>query len=179
MTYTARAMGWNTSALFVENRTIEDVIRFLPDVFGYEPTGETATGEMATSGAARETLFLRADGDWVEAWDPDLRLLPRIEKIVEGDGPGTLAGTRALMVIFSSVTSSYGFILYEGGVITRKIFYSEGNVIDEYGEALPVEHEVEMPSWGYDEDFVWAVIESVTGRTHDLEAAYQVYAVEI
>ena len=48
----------------------------------------------------------------------------------------------------------------------------------ELGEALAVEHEVEMPSWGYDEDFVWAVIGSITGRTHELEATYQVYAVE-
>lgn len=43
-------MGWNTSALFVRDRTVEEVIGFLPDVFFFEPNGETVSAEEAWAG---------------------------------------------------------------------------------------------------------------------------------
>ncbi|UWP79018.1 hypothetical protein [Dactylosporangium fulvum] len=80
-----------------------------------------------------------------------------------------------LSVVFSSVASTYAFTLFEGGAETRQFVSSEGETVVDEGTPLPVEAGVEIPEWGPDEDFIWAVIEAVTGRGYAADLRYQVY----
>lgn len=175
-------MGWNTSALFVRDRTVDDVIAFLPDVYSYEPTGEVVSSEQAHAGSPGGRLYAAVtptrEASWCELWDPEQRLATRVEKLIELDGPGTLQGTTALAVIFSSVTSTYGFWLFEDGELKRRVMYETGECIDESGDRLPVEDTVEVPSWGHDEDFVWALIASVAEIELDDARSYAVFSVD-
>jgi hypothetical protein len=171
-------MGWNTSALFIKNRTADEALSFLPDVFAYEPAGLRVSAEEAMSGSPRGRIYLRTSGGWCELWDPDQRFAPRVEDIIEIDGSGILAGTTALAVLFSSVLSTYGFWLFEDGKLVRHAVFDSGKPVAAYGTPLPVESELEIPSWGHDEEFVWAVISAVTGSSGELDAVFDVYGVE-
>ena len=105
-------MGWNTSALFVRDRSIDQLIDFLPDVFSFEPS------------------------------------------------------------------STYSFWLYENGVLVRHATFESGNCIEHTGAALAIESKVAIPSWGHDEDFLWAVITAITGLKDDTDQVFAVYSVD-
>lgn len=169
-------MGWNTSALFVAARDTREVIDFLPDVFEYRRTHQKVGGDQATSGIPGDRLYVREIGGWCEVWEPSQRLLPRIEIILE-DAPATLADTKALVIILSSVSSTYGFLLFDDGMLVRKAIYEHGKCKEAFGEPLPFEAEFEPESWGHDEDFAWTALRAVTGRDLDLEGVYEVYEV--
>jgi len=155
-------MGWNTSALFVKDFAIDDVIHVLPDVFEYTPTGRIVDGEHAMSGASQQTLFFAVRRGWCEVWDPDQRFAPRIERLV-ADAGKKLAHTTVLSVLFASVTSTYGFSLYEGGKLVRHAMFESGETKASSGAPLPAEVAAKVPTWGHDESFLWTVIRGVTG----------------
>ena len=170
-------MGWNTSALFVRGRSIDDVLGFLPDVFAYEPTGQEVSADTAWSTTPGARLYLAREGDWCQLWDPDQRFPPRVERIIDTDGPGTLRGTKALAVLFSGVISRYALWLYDDGDLARHVCYHDGEPVERFGDPLPIEAEIEIPSWGPDEDFLWGVIKAVTGLTADIQQRFAVYDV--
>jgi len=168
-------MGWNTSALFVKDRTADQVLSFLPDVFAYEPRGQQVSAEEAMSGSPRGRICLTTSEGWCQLWDPDQRFAPRVEAMIGMDGSGILAGTTALAVLFSSVLSTYGFWLFEDGKLIRHAMFDTGKPVAEYGTPLPVEGEVDVPSWGHDEDFIWSVITAVTDSSGELDAMFDIY----
>lgn len=170
-------MGWNASALFVEQRTVEQLLDFFSGVTDCVPTDRMVTGDEAMSQNEESVLFVRSTGQWVEAWDPHFSLLPSLPDIIESSGAGTLADTTVLLTFFSSIVSTYGFTLYKGGSLARHVIHADGVIVDADGEPLPVEQEVEEPTWGYDEDYVWAVITAVTQTRIDIDAQYQVVAI--
>jgi hypothetical protein len=172
-------VGWNTSALFVENRTLEEVLGFLPDVFSYDPTGETVSALEAWAGSPGDRLYGAVSGGWCQIWDPDQRFAPRVERILETDGAGTLEGTRAVALLFSSVTSTYAFWLYQDGALVRHATFESGKCIQEGGEPLAIESQVALPSWGHDEDFLWAVVTAVTGLDADEDQQFGVFSVDV
>ena len=169
-------MGWNTSALFVRAWTVEQLIDFLPDVFSYEATDEAATAEEAWCGSPGERLYLAEAHGWCQMWDPDQRFAPRLSRMIER--PRDMADTQALAVLFDGVSSTYSFWLYENGELTRQATFESGNCIEQTGTALPIESQVAIPSWGHDEDFLWAVITAVTGLKDDTEQLFNVYSVD-
>lgn len=169
-------MGWNTSALFVAARDTQAVIDFLPDVFEYRRTHQKVGGDQATSGIPGERLYVRELDGWCEVWEPSQRILPRIEFILE-DAPTTLADTKALVIILSSVSSTYGFLLFDDGVLVRKAIYEYGKCREAVGEPLPFEAGFEPASWGHDEEFAWKALREVTGRGPDLQGVYEVFDV--
>ncbi|MFB7867890.1 hypothetical protein [Streptomyces sp. NPDC056069] len=174
-------MGWNTSALFVRDRSSEDVLGFLPDVLEYTPTGEEVAAESAWAGSPGQRLHLSDEGDWCQLWDPDQRFPPRVGLRIERDGPGTLQVTQALAVLFSSITSTYALWLYDEGTLVRHISFRDGEPAQVFGavvaDPLPAEVRAEIPSWGPDEDYLWNVIEAVTGLDNDLDQLFTVYDV--
>src|ERR1043165_7578968 len=116
-------MGWNTSALFIQDASIADAIAALtpavldlaaqtpavPDLATQTPAAQPPAGQTpaalapdgglvgadeATSGLADGVLFAAETGGWVQVWDPSMELVPACEP------PGN-----ALIVVFSSVTS--------------------------------------------------------------------------
>jgi hypothetical protein len=170
-------MGWNTSALFVSERPASDLLRLLPDDVLCVLTDEEVSADQATANLPGGRIYL-ADGDhWSQLWDPDLRFVPGTEKAVE-DGPRRLDGSRLLAVVFSSVASIYGFWVHDDGELVRRAIFQHGEPIDEVGEPLPFESSIEVPSWGHDENFVWSVIQAITGQGYDQDQRYAVHLVE-
>lgn len=153
-------MGWNTSALFARG---EDVLALLP--VPVTATGAVVGMEEATSGLPRGVVFAARDEQWQQLWDPQMRHV--------GDA---LAGRNTLSVFFSSVTSSYGFVLVQDGRLVRQAIYADGELSVGEGEPLPIESQIPIPSWGPDEAWVWAVIEHITGTGYQEEKPFEVYA---
>jgi hypothetical protein len=171
-------MGWNTSALFVMDRSADDLLDFLPDASGYRLTDERVGVEQATSSSPRERLYLADDGTRCQLWDPDLQFVVGVDAMIESGGARFLNGTRALAVIFSSVTSMYGFWLYDDGDLVRRAIYESGELIDSVGRPLPDESDITIPEWGHDEDFVWTMIEKITGLTYSDDQQFAVYTAD-
>lgn len=159
-------MGWNTTALYLKGATADEAVAALTAA---GPTGEWAGADEATSARRDDVLFAGTAGGWAQVWNAAGDLVP----LWEPAGPVT-----ALTVMFGSVASTYGFTLVEGGDVRRQYVFSEGEVVVDEGAPLPVEGAVPIPSWGPDEDFVWAVIEAVTGTGYDEVVRYQAYAPE-
>jgi hypothetical protein len=153
-------MGWNTSALFARG---EDIVKLLPVTA--TPTGAVVTTDEATSGLADAVVFVSRDEEWQQLWDPAMMHLA-----------DAAAGRNSLSVFFSSVSSSYGFMLVQEGEVVRRAIYVDGELTVQDGESLPIEAEIPHPSWGPDEDWVWAIIKDVTGTTYDEERTFEVYA---
>ncbi|MEU0556474.1 hypothetical protein [Dactylosporangium sp. NPDC006015] len=155
-------MGWNTSALFVRGASAADAVGLLASPAVAE--GAPVPADEATSGLADGVLFAAETGGWAQVWDPSMALAPAC------DPPGD-----ALSVIFSSVASTYAFTLSSGGEVVRQLVHADGEAVVDVGAPLPVEATVEIPSWGPDEDFLWAVIEAVTGTGYPASLEFQPY----
>ncbi len=156
-------MGWNTSALFARG---EDILRLLP--VRTAPTGATVPMVEATSGGrSDDVVFVNRDEEWQQVWDPSIMHVA-----------DAAPGQNTLSVFFSSVSSSYGFILVEGGELVRQAIYVDGELAVQHGEPLPIESQIPVPSWGPDESWVWAIIMHLTApTTYDEEKPFDVYAV--
>ncbi|UQA96762.1 hypothetical protein [Streptomyces halobius] len=166
-------MGWHTSALFVRNRSIDDVVGYLPDTFGYEPSSERANGDGAWGCDSGDRLYCTERGGWAQLWDPECRFVPRLEHLIATDGPGPLKETQALAVTFSEVA----FSLYDDGELIRHVAFSGRETVAAHGAPLSVEARIALPSWGPDESFLWSVIEDVTGVEGDFDQLFEVYDV--
>lgn len=156
-------MGWNTTALFLHGASADEAVAALTPA---DPTGEWAGPDEATSASRADVLFAGTAGGWAQVWNAGGDLVPMWRPA----GPAT-----ALIVLFSSVASTYGFTLYEGGDLRRQFVVSEAETVVDDGAALPVESAVQIPSWGPDEDFIWAVVTGVTGTGYDETMRYQAY----
>lgn len=157
-------MGWNTSALFVQGASAADAVAVLAASATLEPGGRLVGADEATSGRPDGVLFVAEVGGWAQVWDPSMDLAPVCEP------PGD-----ALTVVFSSVTSSYAFTLFTAGEVVRELVYVDGGVVVDNGSPLPVEASVDFPSWGPDEDFIWTVIEAVTGSGYQETQPFQTW----
>ncbi|MBB5868275.1 hypothetical protein F4553_001654 [Allocatelliglobosispora scoriae] len=168
-------MGWNTSAVFVADRTPQQALTLLVGDEHADQVGELVTADAATSGLRGDVLYAAQTGGWSQVWDPSMRYAMGIGQAAAGDRIGIAAGTRILTVIFASVSSTYGFEVFDDGALTRAVVYADGEPVVESGEPLPVESTITLPSWGPDEDFVWSVIEAVTGFGHQDEQLFAVH----
>lgn len=100
--------------------------------------------------------------------------MPKAEVLFE-EGPGTLAGTRALAVSFESISSGSAFWLYDDGTLVRRAAYQYNECTASEGTALASEAKKFKR---YDEVFLWAVIQEITGFTFDDDQQpYAVYAI--
>jgi len=153
-------MGWNTSALFVEapRQVVLDAIASLAKLTEHElHFTEASLGKLAPKMAIAEL-----EG-WTELWDPtfEISLSPAHEPLRRAL---SLHG-RVLAVLWSSVASQYGFWLYERGSLVRAVRYDHGEVADQQGAPLPQEADIELPSWGMDEDWAFTILERITPIT--------------
>ncbi|MBU2667159.1 hypothetical protein KOI35_26990 [Actinoplanes bogorensis] len=158
-------MGWNTSVLFVRDRTADEAVDELAIT---EFSGELVEADQATSALKPDALYAADSGGWAQVWNP------RMDVVMgwEPTGPAD-----ALVVFFSSVSSTYGFSLFTNGERTRYYVFAEGVAVEDEGTPLPVEAEIAVPTWGPDEDFLWSIITAVTGLRYDEDLRYRVYPV--
>ncbi|MFG1998337.1 hypothetical protein ACGFNU_04230 [Spirillospora sp. NPDC048911] len=167
-------MGWNTSALFVRDRSVAEVVDGLRDAGNWQATGERVPADEASTQSAGGRLYLAENGGWCH-WDPDQRLVLDIDRLLGLGSLGALKGTRALALLFSSVSSTYGLWVFDDGVLVRSAIHHEGEMVQEFGDPLPVESRLEVPSWGPDEDFLWGVFQEVTDLRFDSGQLFEVY----
>lgn len=145
-------------ACFVEGATPAQAA----ELFGpLHATGEHTDLEMAELDPGE--VFVRRVGDWTELWGGAL-VLPDDAR----------PSTRVLETIFGSTAGVWGFTLHDGPN-TRRWTYSDGQVIEDEGPPLPIESTYRMPTWGIDEDFIFAVIRNVTGVRFDPGASMEIY----
>jgi hypothetical protein len=156
-------MGWNTSALFIQGASTADAVAVLGAATPADGGGLVGADE-ATGGLADGVLFAAETGGWAQVWDPSMQLAPTCEP------PGN-----ALTVVFSSVASTYAFALFTAGEVVRELVHVDGEPVVDTGTPLPVEASVKFPSWGPDEDFLWAVIEAVTGTGYPEDVLFQAW----
>jgi hypothetical protein len=145
-------MGWNTSALFVKGISAAEAVGMLAAAV----PGDEVGSDEATSGMPAGMLFAAEAAGWAQVWDPSMEFAPACSP-----------GGDALTVVFSSVASSYAYTRFVAGEAVRELVYVDAVAVVDRGAPLPVEASVEIPSWGPDEDFLWAVIEAVTGTGYD------------
>ncbi|WP_141719425.1 hypothetical protein [Micromonospora peucetia] len=67
----------------------------------------------------------------------------------------------------------YGFTLVNEGVKVRRAVYTNGELTVDDGEPLSIE--ANIPDPGSDENWVWAIIEHVTGTGYNGNRTFQVY----
>ncbi|GAA4904091.1 hypothetical protein LX16_3729 [Stackebrandtia albiflava] len=161
-------MGWNTGAAFVSSVT-EEVA--LTAVGLTSDPAEWVSADEATGAFATDVVFTSRCGDWTEIWDPELRVTARmLEKSTPVHSGGLLA------VVLSSVSSTYGFAWFQNGEAVRRAVFQDGEPVVSAGAALPVEAEIPIPSWGPDEDYVFAVVRKLTGWDYDPDRRYRRHA---
>ncbi|GAA0525634.1 hypothetical protein GCM10010172_02630 [Paractinoplanes ferrugineus] len=158
-------MGWNTSVLFRQGVTADEAV---DDLAITEFSGELVEAGQATGALKPEALYAADPGGWAQVWNPMMDLVMGWEPT----DPGT-----ALVVFFSSASSTYGFTLFTDGERIRHYVYADGVAVEDEGTPLPAEAEVPVPSWGPDEDFLWSIITAVTGLRYDAQLRYRVYPV--
>ncbi|TDD06588.1 hypothetical protein E1292_14830 [Nonomuraea deserti] len=170
-------MGWNTSALFVRGRSIDEVVGSLPGDAGFVPSGERLSADHAWRHTPGQRLYLAEAGGWCQMWDTDQRISLDVGDLLESGALTTLKGTRALAVLFAGVSGVYGWWLYDDGALVRGVVFQDGEPVVDVGEPLAVESRAGIPPWGPDEDFLWTVINDVTGLTATVDQLFDVYAV--
>lgn len=168
-------MGWNTSALFVRDRTPESLLSLLGTVL-LEPAGEVSA-EEATSSFPADRVYLQSDGAWVQLWDPAARLVLDPDALMTIEATEVLLGTVAFVAGVFAVSDTFGFWYYEDGSLTRAVVFSEGERVEEIGEPLPAETAVVVGPDGVDEDYIFSVAHALTGQTLDLDAPFAAYVV--
>jgi len=158
-------MSWSMSFFAVKDRSIADILQTIGQasvtgaiISGQEalaldlPDGhELALAEIQGWCVVSEPLGVIADseGDWGD-------LLPSFSH-----------GTIALDFYLFGGTGTCTLRLCENGEERRFVFHETGEIREERGAPLPEEATIPMPAWGYDEDWVFAVFEHVTGLTRD------------
>ncbi len=170
-------MGWNTSALFIKNRSVDEVVSLLPDIVADEPTGCSVFADQATSHHPGGRLYLAKTGTWCQMWDPNQHFALDPDMIVTKVGSEFLMNTTVLGVIFSSITDIFGFWLSVNGEVVRQAVFKLGDPVVEHGDPLLVEARLPVPSTGHVE-YLWQIIESETDVTYDLDIPFEIYTVD-
>ncbi len=74
-------------------------------------------------------------------------------------------GTAAMGFFLAGITGTCAFRLCIDGVERRWIMHEARQIVDERGTAILEELGIPMPAWGYDEDWVFTLLERLTGLT--------------
>lgn len=169
-------MGWNTAALLVRDRSADQALTLLGGSDRFRRTGEWVTGDVASSrqlGADR--LAAADDQSWCWLWDPNQQYVPYTYDLTGmAAAAPVLAGTEAFAAMYSSVSTIYGFWLYQDGKLTRRAVFHNGELVDDVGDPLPCESGLGPDDW-FSEDALWTVTSAVTGLSYDHDRQFQVY----
>ncbi|GLU48812.1 hypothetical protein [Nocardiopsis ansamitocini] len=170
-------MGWNTAVLFVRDRSFEDVLTIVDAATAV--AGAQVGEDEAISGSSFDEVYLGRDGRWTVLWDPNqIHVLEAVGQASPGIPPAcAVPGTSVLAAVFSSVSGIYGFWLYDDAEAVRHTMFQDGAPIKDLGRPLDVEVGQPVPDWGPDEDYLWAVITSVTGIVNRAERRFTTYSV--
>ncbi len=163
-------MGYNTASLMIEGVSAADALAVFEAADMFAPAENTAGFEEASSLSLHPNLAVGDVKGWAVFWNASGQILR------SGFPAEVSRGRRSLSCQLSSVDSQYGFSYFVDGVCRRSIVYELNDAIKESGTLLPEEVGFATSSWGPDEDFVFGIIERLTGISlNDLqEASYSV-----
>jgi len=167
-------MGWTTTGFIAANRSLDEVLGALPDVF--TRTGEMVDSEQAMSSVLAPNFAVAQVGSHVVFWDPNGNLAAG--PMGEFARQALSRGGWLLAFTLASVESRYGVRYYVDGALRRGIAYASGRQVEQHGEPLPEEQDIPAPEWGYDEDWVFTLVRKLAGvafRALD-EADYELLA---
>lgn len=139
--------GWKVSGLIIEGVFDPSLLPGSP-----QATGETVDLDLAYS-RSLDYAIARVDG-WTVIADPQFGAF-----FDAGAALALSRTSRALSFLTHSVSATHGFEWYRDGESIRRVIYSQGELVDEYGEALPEEND--HSDW-IDEDFVFEIMWRLT-----------------
>ena len=128
-------MGWNTSVLLAEGKSLADMERALPDVFFV--TERTLGWEEASSTALGQDVALGEVPGWGVLWTPNAGVTT-FPEVLEAASRGA-GGGRALSLVLGGASDYYGFCLYAGGGEVRRLVRERGRPVEQAGVPLPEE----------------------------------------
>jgi hypothetical protein len=163
-------MGYHTNALFVRGASLENLAEHLPDILFIDDDEDNLIDyETASSGSLEPDCAAAVIKGWLVLWDP-LGHLSRSER-GEVFRAGLVGKGTALSVTMEGTTDSYGFRWITNGEVRRDLEYVESStVVEDTGTALSEEANINLPEWGRDADWVFTVVERLTGLSwEDLE----------
>lgn len=149
-------MGWSAAGWVVVDKTahelrevVSDTLAEIGPMSGYGP--QFADSSFALGQTQRGAAL----------WDPIGKLAfgPRGEDLRRAASKGT----RLVAFRVSSAQGKLGVAVYEDGAPVRTIEVEAGKPVRQVGPALEAEREVAAPATGLDEDWMFALIERVTG----------------
>ncbi|MEV0853748.1 hypothetical protein [Nocardia fluminea] len=156
-------VGWKVEGLIVEGSVNPADLPGCPRKTGEVVDLDTVHGRPYEYGVA-------VVGNWTFIADSEFRVIFDEEAVVRIAG-----ASRALAWVTNSVSTIHGFAWYREGEVVRQIIYAEGEVVDEYGPAIPEEEDAPEP---LDEDYVFEMMERLTGVIWGAvaDARYSVWA---
>jgi hypothetical protein len=146
-------MSWNTSLLLAERKSLADMKRVIPDVFGI--TKRTLGWEEASSAALGQSIALGELPGWGVLWTPNVRVTTFPEVL----GAASRGG-RALSLILAGASDYYGFCLYAGGKEVRRLIRERRRPVEQAGAPVPEEAAVD---WRDDEEAQFDLARRLTG----------------
>jgi hypothetical protein len=146
-------MGWNTTVLLAERKSLADMKRVIPDVF--RVTGQTVGWEDASSASLEPNIALGELPGWGVLWTPNVRVTTFPEVLEAASRRG-----RALTLILSGVNDYYGFCLYSNGKELRRLMREDHKPVEQAGAPLPEEAKLD---WQDDEDALFSLARQLTG----------------
>jgi hypothetical protein len=175
-------MGWKGYALFIESMTVEEALAAFPGTFTcneHHFDVEDAFGGWVSDRLKKGTENYLADfiisqqGSWVIILDPHWFTLDWHENHIFSR---LSQGRRIFSLLMESISGTYWFWYYINGALRREV-YSVASNLDEHGEPLPEEANIHLP-W-YDEEYLFLMLERVTGWTWEQMAALTYVGVDV
>jgi len=157
-------MGYSTNLLVLANQSLGDVIAVAPwPTCKLTRAHRDVDGTTAMSGAV--THAAAEIGVNLVWWDRRGELACAhyhdVYEQLSRSGP-------LLMAHFDSVTSNYGVSYYTAGALRRYVGYVSGQLRSNVCKGSPLDEEIDIvrPAWGYDEDWVFTLVERLFGLGH-------------
>jgi hypothetical protein len=157
-------MGWNTNVVIARDRTIEQVLPLIPDVYTArsreidfdEAASPRLSPNLAIGQCPRETI-----------WDQDVVIFDPLGKLADNyqDWLHQLSRVHPVIVLWlSAVESTYGIALFDFTKERRRVRWSGKELTESIGSHPAIElDQIALPAWGCDETVLFELTERASG----------------
>jgi hypothetical protein len=160
-------MGWNTNLIIARDRTLEQVLPAIPDL--YAPTERGLGLDAATSPELAPHLAI-GQAARSSIWGPasDVVIFDPLGRIADNYGGWLNALSRVHPVIvlrLSSVESRYSIRVFDMAKQACHREWVGKELVESSGSHVAFDPEIEMPAWGCDETVLFGLSERLSGPT--------------
>lgn len=146
-------MSWNTTVLFAERKSLEDMKRLATGSFEFST--RTVTWEEASSSNIGKAVALGELSGWGVLWTLDFEITTSSELLKAAS-----KGGRAFSLIFGGVSDTHGFILHVNRREVRRLFRMQGETVDDVGDPVAEESDLD---WEDAENALFELVPRLTG----------------